>query len=358
MPEKASAEEFVAPTREVVDLVHIATAAAREAMGHLVWVSWCPGRKNCPGHGSTLLLLDRAAAGFLMPRVPVATHPVQRKFQEDYLSRYQVPKEELMTMSHWDLQLLHVLEIAGDDLGACYWWPPMGSYSTHPSGCDKKFSGPAGRPSTWDEPWTCPGTRRSEDSKNREKWLCAFATKGKPRWRKLVDLDHAEDLVWRSYWHGETKRPEVFGMSGEPSAPDVPVPTASGESSSASSAVFMRTKTQWKAKQSEASSSDAAIGGGVKDVGVRTKPSQRPSPEEPSAPGDADESADAEARPTMTKRSKRELRQYNRYMNMRNWVDDPAEAAPGKHCSATLPSPPGPHHDLACSRLPLASQTS
>ena len=47
-----------AQSRELADLVHIATQAHRRNVGNMIWYTWCGGnrgRKAAPGHGSMLL---------------------------------------------------------------------------------------------------------------------------------------------------------------------------------------------------------------------------------------------------------------------------------------------------------------
>ena len=114
-------------------------------------------------------------------------------------------KHRFMKLGHFDLQLKYLLADNGrcsqNPFAYCYISPPMGNYSTHPSGCDPKFSEGAGRPSCWQESWCCPGTRRSQDPKIRDKWLCQLTSRGNPDWITKVDVEKdRESLNWKTFW--------------------------------------------------------------------------------------------------------------------------------------------------------------
>ena len=114
-------------------------------------------------------------------------------------------KHRFMKLGHFDLQLKYLLTASGrcsqNPFAYCYISPPMGNYSTHPSGCDPKFSDGAGRPSCWQESWCCPGTRSSQDPKNRDKWLCQLTSRGNPDWISKVDVEKdPESLNWKTFW--------------------------------------------------------------------------------------------------------------------------------------------------------------
>lgn len=54
-------------------------------------------------------------------------------------------------MGHWDVALKEVLiQDGGGSLRASYIIPPIG-YATHPSGIERSFGGPSGRPNCWGE---------------------------------------------------------------------------------------------------------------------------------------------------------------------------------------------------------------
>ena len=56
------------------------------------------------------------------------------------------------------------------------------------------------RQSCWGESWCCPGTRKDQDPKSRDKWLAAATQKGGPDWNvKLEDPADDPDLVWKTF---------------------------------------------------------------------------------------------------------------------------------------------------------------
>ena len=115
---------------------------------------------------------------------------------------------------HWDLDLKRWLLASGVQhrVGASYIAAPVGSYRAHPSGRDARFTGPAGRPPLWDLPWCCQGTRRSQDSRDRSKYVCGWTARGKrERIGQLTDNPGPQDHQWRTFWARQNPRPTPTG---------------------------------------------------------------------------------------------------------------------------------------------------
>jgi hypothetical protein len=168
----------VEPSTELRDIVRLVTAAARLGRGECVWLSWEPGgRKSHPGHGTTAVAITaRFAARFA-----------------EILGRV-IP-------DHLDLILVRWLQLEGDEVGACYVSPSLGSYCVHQSDCQP---GLGIRPSSF-------GAKHNQDGLRGEKgfpWLAGFCSKGGPKWLtpRAVDLDDPR-LEWR------TQRPPTVWWS-------------------------------------------------------------------------------------------------------------------------------------------------
>ena len=151
VPHKASRTEFG----------EVATIGARKNRGDLVWVSWVPGdRKGSPGHGSTLLMLTPRGAAKLLLRMPTATDQAALE-AADRAMEAGIPPTQALAPGHFDLSLLASLrDDGGHRMQASYLMPPCGSYSVHPSSCDKQFGGPEERPNGWGQSWGTRGRHR------------------------------------------------------------------------------------------------------------------------------------------------------------------------------------------------------
>ena len=58
----------------------------------------------------------------------------------------------------------------------------------------------AGRENNWEKGWTCPGTRKSQDPKGRDKYLARLTWKGEPTWivKFVLDQESARrQFTWR-----------------------------------------------------------------------------------------------------------------------------------------------------------------
>jgi hypothetical protein len=167
-------------TRRLRDLVAIATQAQRANCGDLVWYSWVPvkaggGEGQCKlSRASTLLGVTRPGARQMLSAVRAGA----------------------LGKSDWDISLRHWLATGADGLRYSWVWPPIGNYAEHPSGCDPAYA--TGRPTNWSAAWTCEGTRRPEDAKDRQKWLMKFGQPG-VEWVQTLQ-DEPDDIHWKSSW--------------------------------------------------------------------------------------------------------------------------------------------------------------
>ena len=316
MPQKASRAEFSEKSQDLEDLVRLASIASRQDRGDLVWVSWVPGnRKESPGHGSTLLMVTQRGAAALLLRMPTASDQAALE-AADKAMEAGIPPTQMLAPGHFDLSLLASLrDDGGLALRASYLWPPCGSYSVHPSGCDKQFGGPEGRPNGWAHSWACRGLRREEDPANREKWLCGFTKKGRPSWITKVDISSAPTLLWRSYWEGFGQpRPTPPPPPGEPSAP--------GGLGSSYAAPRPAPPPQQRPGRAGHAAPVTEAARGSQDA---------PPAAGAAAAGDAAASASSDGphrlqQPKATKRQRRETRGHLLYRGFRLWVNAADEA--------------------------------
>jgi len=169
----------------VDDLVSYVTAAHRHGKGDIVWLTWQPGqgdkvkRSQSICSGSMLLGISKVGA---------------MRLQEAFAAKE-------LRLGHFDISLLRWL--MDGDRGksfSCYIVPPIGNYKSHLSGCEEHYKDEP-RPSCWTSKWVCPGTRKGQDPKQRDKYLAWHTTKGEPEWITLVNLDKDfEELAWRTFW--------------------------------------------------------------------------------------------------------------------------------------------------------------
>ena len=174
-------------------------------MGRLIWVSWVPNKQKPSriGHGSQCLMADQ-----------FGMYAVQ-----------QAKEKGLLKRGHIDLMLKDWL-LQGDEAqkaGACYIYPPIGSYTEHPSECDPaNFGGDKTRPSGFDSGENpCHGTRMWGDSKGRQKAMLQW----RPNWvdRPWIQFEPEEDLYstafdWRSY-EDESAAQSLSEMKGSTTNP-------------------------------------------------------------------------------------------------------------------------------------------
>ena len=204
VPGKATSAEFANPSKNILDLVRMSVLAHRHGAGNIVWGCWQPGGAGTKikhprsiNSGAMLLMMNPAGAGYVLSKmVDLTSHG---------------GPAPIMKPGHFDIELNKLLWSArrAQEAKACYIIPPIGNYSTHPSGCDPKFGKGEGRPSCWDESWCCPGTRRSEDPQYREKMFVQWSNTFVPKNLGSASVEeHGEELDWKSFWQGGPEPPQ------------------------------------------------------------------------------------------------------------------------------------------------------
>ena len=203
-------EEMLTPSTELMDVVQMATIASRHQSGELIWASWCPAaRKSQIGHGSTLVMLTADAACKIAAAMEMRMD--DGSIEPSTKGRYMKP-------GHFDVVLRDWLmdgQPETNPIKYCYVYPPIGNYKTHLSGCEVGLATGAGRENDWLKGWSCPGTRKSQDPKGRDKYLARLTKKGEPTWIVKFDLDQASarhEFTWCSCWAGPGYPPMPRGL--------------------------------------------------------------------------------------------------------------------------------------------------
>ena len=184
-PQEKKSED-VQPSQEIEDLVRHVTLAHRKGVGDLVWLSWdggnSKGQKCKPSHACTLLAV---------------TIPGARKLQALMLSGK-------IRQGHFDLRLLSWLNADPKhvkEMKASYFYPSLGSYTEHISGCQK---GLGLRPSSFGKAWVQAGTRKSTGGADAQhRWLMGFIPKGLVCMVPIDPDKQSTELRWLTY------KPEV-----------------------------------------------------------------------------------------------------------------------------------------------------
>ena len=179
-------EEDKGFSRDVVDMMRIATMCHRQGMGDFIWVSWVPAKQKPSriGHGSQLLMLSK-----------FGMYAVTEAKDRGLLKRGHID----LALNAWLLK-----EDEAKKAKACYIYPPIGSYYEHPSECDpKQFGEGKTRPSGFDSGENpCHGTRDSGDPKQRSKaflqWTPGWADRPWIPFVKEEEL-HSDKFLWKSY---------------------------------------------------------------------------------------------------------------------------------------------------------------
>ena len=199
------AEDDQGFSREVIDMMRIATMCHRHKMGNLIWVSWVPKKQQTSriGHGSCCLLMTKSGM----------------------FAVSEAKQRGLLKRGHIDLELQAWL-LQGDEAEkaqACYIYPPIGSYTEHPSECDPaQFGGDKTRPSGFDSGENpCHGTRLWGDPKGREKAILQW----RPGWkdRPWIPFEpeavlHSDKFLWKSFEDEDAVKThyELVEMEGNP----------------------------------------------------------------------------------------------------------------------------------------------
>ena len=159
------------------DLVKMVTAAHREGLGNLVWLSYDAfnkkGHKSRVCHASTLVAVSAVGAQKL---ADVVSDPAV--FGENH---------------HFDVLLLKYLNKHGPQFGASYVYPCVGHYQGHLS---QSSDSEGWRDSQWLQPWVQEGTKTSHTTSGRTRWLLGWTQKNLD-WRRAIQLpERDEDLRW------------------------------------------------------------------------------------------------------------------------------------------------------------------
>ena len=192
----AGADKVSSDSQNVAnDLVSFVTRAARSEHGDIVWMTWQPGQGDVKS-GVTKIKSGAMLLAFSVKGADVASEAI---------------RTNKITANHFDIELHRFVLEHGSKLFS-YVFPPLGNYSSHVSGCEPEYRDTA-RPSCWDTKWVCPGTRRSQDTQKRDKYLAFPKKKGNPDWLSLIDLDKEyDDLAWKSFWDvPDSVRPDLRG---------------------------------------------------------------------------------------------------------------------------------------------------
>jgi len=322
------------PSRELCDLVRMATAATRAGRGDVVWAGYNithPGkgkttkeRLSAIKFGTTLIMGSTGGAAKLLLRMP-PSEEMRNKIGKDLTF---CPPEQRIEMGHWDNKLLKsMMADGGKALGACYIWPPVGNYAGHASAIDARHAGDNIRAPCWEDHWCCPGTRASDDPKNRQKWLCGPTPEGDPQWLAKLNVSDDPALDWKSFWARPGKPPSMPGKAVEPSA--TAAPGAAAASSSSSSAAPLLPKSTKAPPPPPAGPKPANYAAPPPPPPPAPgAPPAAPSPAaQPEAPADtAPARPKGEEQEPSTKRAKREARQLQLYRAHRVWVEKEEEA--------------------------------
>ncbi len=203
----------------LLDCVRLATAAHREKRGDIMWCGWVPGgpgskpSRSCSiAFGSHFLMVSKT--GMLQLGADFLTH------------------ESLKSPGHIDLVLKHYLIQCSKDIGGSYFWPAIGNYTAHVSGCSKEHFDSV-RPNGWDDKWTRQGTRKAHDLEGRQTWLCGWQKKGGVEWLKELCIESGDYDEWRTFWGLDVPLLEYMAMGHDGPAGAIagePAASSTGES--------------------------------------------------------------------------------------------------------------------------------
>ena len=178
-PKKKPTQEEVSrqgPSEYLEDMVRMVTAASREGLGNLVWLSYDAFKRKgfrcrvC--HAATLIAVSAQGAKRLLELVET---------------------NQLGNQHHWDIMLLRWLQSHGNEFGASYVYPSMGHYQAHLSGSSDTEGW---RDAQWKQEWIQEGTRAGHCPAGRTRWLMGWCEKGLD-WKRAVMLpERGEDLRW------------------------------------------------------------------------------------------------------------------------------------------------------------------
>ena len=218
VPARSSTEEFRESKNEFLnDICRYLTRAHEVRMGDVVWFGW-----NCGQPGEPVKSDTRMSFGsqFICYSVQGA------RIIKGALTCGQVPQ------GHWDLSLRHFLQSGKTCIEYAFFWPPMGCFTSHASGCDPKKHGEL-RLGSEKESWVCFGTRQAHDVKRREKWLCHLYKKHSMNWKhEVTDVVDQPQYLWKTFCPLEYRETVSFGFLRNPEWWNEPPPFNVFESAS------------------------------------------------------------------------------------------------------------------------------
>ena len=172
------------PSKELSDLLDLAAAAARAGCGDFIWCSWNSqhwnekgsGRKQHPFAGAFLQMLTTRGA----------------KHISNKLVSEKTPDKHMGNWFRNEVCESYIDDPTGQNYGACYIYPSIGSYIAHESTTSR------GRflMSHWKQSWNQEGVRKlREDDLDRE--LCKVCKKGPRQTLAKVELPLKG---WEAWW--------------------------------------------------------------------------------------------------------------------------------------------------------------
>ena len=246
MPQKASAEEFESPTRDLQDLVKMCNMASRHGAGDILWLSYqvsdskkstCHARK--PSFGNLAWAYTKRGAEAVLARIPRSDLGVKTRWWSQRASSSGEfepsasssggpsagaepsaastrdeddpaigPIGRKLYPGHWDISMKNLIKgTEGKVMRAGYVFPPVGNFCEHPDSFAEYYE-KEGRPSCWHLPWCAQGTRPEEDREGRERQVFRAPVSGEPDELGNIQAVDGDSQWWRSYWTGpEDLRP-------------------------------------------------------------------------------------------------------------------------------------------------------
>ena len=211
-PQGRTYEDLVAGVpQEVADCVRYSIKASRAGVGELMWMGYnaLGKRKSIISTGTQFLMLTKKGGAVMLDAM-----------QKDELERGPID----MTIKAWLLKHEHEFQRT---IGFSYLYPPMGGFKAHES--EISIEGPQKKPkfqeNFWTKPTACIGSRRSDDPRNRSKYMCQLTEKGSADYIVDVDVEkEIDDLIWKTFSlveEASAEEEETAQLSLPPVAPPV-----------------------------------------------------------------------------------------------------------------------------------------
>lgn len=176
------------PSRQAVDLVRMASKAARLGVGDFIWFGYNPRGHDQKDPGWTAPKLSFGSQGIALTKK--AAQSIHTCFSSGFWAANHIDME----LKRWAVH-----ERVGQNVGRCWLWPPIGSYAEHDSECC--FAQVGHRPGLWGKDWISPGTSIDEDPQGRVKQFMKFVSKGhQTPVGSFTKADYNECSNWRSFW--------------------------------------------------------------------------------------------------------------------------------------------------------------